>query len=386
MLNSVDSPEAEAAVMTCVNAFTRLGGAVFFSGRPREEEEQRNRMTKVTGRGGQRYVEFWTTRASPPSTGRESGSTRSSTPRRRCASWPRASASRSPARPHRLLLAGAGAQGRRPAVAQIAAAFDFEFNLPVSDTRRLDRHADVKRATGTPARCRILTSSPRTSWPLRAARIIDENDVVGLTVALGCTARGGGRMKVRKLERPMEAWVLATDAMPLEVLRWVHHLPGRLVVLVSPRAPHHTAVMPLDDCVVIRSEVGCLYAVTRKDSTPNMHALMRSCCDAEVPVSVLYLVGFTSTAAYASVITLVLRGAAMTPRPHVNAVRVTARHVPQPADVHPNKVFECELGRFRVYDSGGVDRLSFRCGKPVAYALTSTNPLTRRVRALARAA
>ena len=61
------------------------------------------------------------------------------------------------------------------------------------------------------------------------------------------------------------------------------------------------------------------------------------------------------------------------PRPHTNAVRVNAsRPTVTPADRHPHRVF-CfpELGTFRVYDSGAVERIHEHSGKVVNRFLLS---------------
>jgi hypothetical protein len=71
-------------------------------------------------------------------------------------------------------------------------------------------------------------------------------------------------MRVVKKARVMEAWPGdASGEMPADVAEWVGWLPNGLMVVTSPRAPHGSVVLPADDCVVIRSEVGCLYAVTK---------------------------------------------------------------------------------------------------------------------------
>lgn len=58
VLNSVDSPAAESAVMTTLNAFTKLGGQVFFSGRPKEVHASNARITKRVDNRNRRAVEF----------------------------------------------------------------------------------------------------------------------------------------------------------------------------------------------------------------------------------------------------------------------------------------------------------------------------------------
>jgi hypothetical protein len=72
-------------------------------------------------------------------------------------------------------------------------------------------------------------------------------------------------MRVVKRARVMDAWTLDTHQLPSGVWEYVHALPNGLAVVTSPRAPHHSVVLPWDDCVVIKSEVGCLYAVTKRD-------------------------------------------------------------------------------------------------------------------------
>jgi ParB family chromosome partitioning protein len=56
VLNSVDCPQAEGAVMTMLNALTEMGGQVFFSGRAREQVEQA--LQGKAKRNYVRYVEF----------------------------------------------------------------------------------------------------------------------------------------------------------------------------------------------------------------------------------------------------------------------------------------------------------------------------------------
>ena len=56
VLNSVDSLQAEADVLTCVNALCRPGGRIYFSGRQREKIESQDRSTQVAE--STRYVEF----------------------------------------------------------------------------------------------------------------------------------------------------------------------------------------------------------------------------------------------------------------------------------------------------------------------------------------
>ena len=56
VLNSVDSVQAENDVLNCINAFCKLHGKIFFSGRCREHIEENMRNRECTNR--QRYVEF----------------------------------------------------------------------------------------------------------------------------------------------------------------------------------------------------------------------------------------------------------------------------------------------------------------------------------------
>jgi ParB family chromosome partitioning protein len=58
VLNSVDSLDAEAAVMTTLNALTKPGGRVFFSGRPAERNDAAARYTKRADSKSRRAVEF----------------------------------------------------------------------------------------------------------------------------------------------------------------------------------------------------------------------------------------------------------------------------------------------------------------------------------------
>jgi hypothetical protein len=75
-------------------------------------------------------------------------------------------------------------------------------------------------------------------------------------------------------------------------------------------------------------------------------------------------------------------------RPHLNAVRVNAsRSSVTPADRFPHKVLSFpELGTFRVYDNGPVERVHTHGTRVVNRFLLSDSPVARRVRALARAA
>jgi len=58
VLNSVDSLDAEAAVMTTINALAKIGGKVWFSGRPRECIESNKRVTKRVDTKARRAVDF----------------------------------------------------------------------------------------------------------------------------------------------------------------------------------------------------------------------------------------------------------------------------------------------------------------------------------------
>jgi ParB family transcriptional regulator, chromosome partitioning protein len=58
VLNSVDSLEAEAAVMTMINSLCKLGGTVFFSGRTMESVHSRLNHTKTVNTSSRRGVEF----------------------------------------------------------------------------------------------------------------------------------------------------------------------------------------------------------------------------------------------------------------------------------------------------------------------------------------
>lgn len=58
VLNSVDSAQAEGAVMTTLNALTKLGGRIFISGRPRERLVDNTRETKRNPQHHRRLVEF----------------------------------------------------------------------------------------------------------------------------------------------------------------------------------------------------------------------------------------------------------------------------------------------------------------------------------------
>jgi hypothetical protein len=76
-------------------------------------------------------------------------------------------------------------------------------------------------------------------------------------------------MNVVKKARVMEAWpidhrISMSAQLPDDVWIWVNYAGDDWVAVVSPRNPLAGAVvLPADDCVVIRSEKGCLYAVTK---------------------------------------------------------------------------------------------------------------------------
>jgi ParB family chromosome partitioning protein len=56
VINSIDSDEAEAAVLTLLNAFCKPGGKIYFSGRRRDHYERA--MYATSHRGGMRAFEF----------------------------------------------------------------------------------------------------------------------------------------------------------------------------------------------------------------------------------------------------------------------------------------------------------------------------------------
>lgn len=58
VLNSVDSLEAESDVLTCLNAFARPGGLVFYSGRSRERFERRVNAKRHSIKNGEKAVIF----------------------------------------------------------------------------------------------------------------------------------------------------------------------------------------------------------------------------------------------------------------------------------------------------------------------------------------
>lgn len=60
VMNSVDSQQAEEDVLTCLAAFCKPGGMIFFSGRKKERLESQDKLTgNVSIKGaGNRYVEF----------------------------------------------------------------------------------------------------------------------------------------------------------------------------------------------------------------------------------------------------------------------------------------------------------------------------------------
>jgi ParB family chromosome partitioning protein len=58
VLNSVDSVQAENDVMTCVNAFCRVGGSLFISGRRREQVDNALKSPKAVNQTLKRGIEF----------------------------------------------------------------------------------------------------------------------------------------------------------------------------------------------------------------------------------------------------------------------------------------------------------------------------------------
>lgn len=58
VINSVDSLQAEADVLTCVSAFCRPGGRVYVATRPREEVDSRERSPVAATKRNKREVEF----------------------------------------------------------------------------------------------------------------------------------------------------------------------------------------------------------------------------------------------------------------------------------------------------------------------------------------
>lgn len=58
VINSVDTKQAEADVMACLNAFCRPGGRVYFSGRTREYIEEKETRNRIYSKKKHREVEF----------------------------------------------------------------------------------------------------------------------------------------------------------------------------------------------------------------------------------------------------------------------------------------------------------------------------------------
>lgn len=146
VMNSVDSLQAEHSVMTMLNALCKVGGMVFFSGRRMERVDQQDRMTKATG--DNRLVEFID----------ENGFTGLY----RKGHW-FYQKFHSPddvkvlADDHNLgdLVFKNGqstswqaqtVKKQNMSFIEIKNAVEFEFNLPLSDKRRLNRHGDVLKS------------------------------------------------------------------------------------------------------------------------------------------------------------------------------------------------------------------------------------------------
>jgi ParB family chromosome partitioning protein len=145
VLNSVDCRQAETAVMTVLNMLAAKGGRVFFSGRPVEAIEHMNNTTKI--QNSRRYVEF------PDKDG--------FTALYRDGRWfyqkfhtkPEAAAIAPRFGFRALVHSHTGTSWQIEAVKErdlplddMLAACDYEFDLPVSDDRRLGRGEDVKAA------------------------------------------------------------------------------------------------------------------------------------------------------------------------------------------------------------------------------------------------
>lgn len=144
VMNSVDSLDAETAVLTTLNLLAKDGGSLFISGRKTERVHSQQQHTSQSGHG--RYVEFLD----------EHGFSALY----RKGHWFYQKFHEGPQ--IELLLADHGFEtvqhvrsasstswqlhARKVAalpLAQVEKAIAFEFNMPVGDTRRINRHGDV---------------------------------------------------------------------------------------------------------------------------------------------------------------------------------------------------------------------------------------------------
>lgn len=160
VLNSVDCLEAETAVMTVLNALAKVGGDVFFSGRPAEDIQRQLNYSKAE-RSQARRVEFLD----------ENGFTalyrkgRWFYQKYHSKSDVEALAERfgfkilKHQHPNNSWQVHAR-KIRDLDPAAVAAACDYEFNLALGETQRLNRHADVKAALKLP---QASVESPRPS-------------------------------------------------------------------------------------------------------------------------------------------------------------------------------------------------------------------------------
>ena len=147
VLNSVDSVSAEAAVMTTLNALAKVGGKVFFSGRPQERNEAVERHTKRTNGERRRGVEF--VDATGLSAIFRSGHWFYQKFHRREDVAPLCA--RFGLQIDRHTHGGNSWQVEATKLADmprdaVGAAFDFEFDMALGADKRLGRHHDMRRA------------------------------------------------------------------------------------------------------------------------------------------------------------------------------------------------------------------------------------------------
>ncbi|UFW91028.1 methyltransferase domain-containing protein [Bradyrhizobium barranii] len=147
VMNSVDSLEAEHAVMTMINSLCKVGGNVFFSGRTMESVHSRLNHTKTVNTNQRRGVEFldehgfsalyrngvWFYQKFHDAKGIE----------KLCADHGLAIVKRT--------NAGTSWQAHAKKVLHspegiLYPSIDFEFNLPFGEEKRIGRHEDVKAA------------------------------------------------------------------------------------------------------------------------------------------------------------------------------------------------------------------------------------------------
>ena len=148
VLNSVDSLEAEASVMATINAMCRPGGRVFFSGRPLEKHETAMRRTKQTNTKGRKRETYFYDEHGFSALYREGNWFYQ---KFHSAGMVAGLADRFGLEIVKHVQGENSWQveaikARELPWATVAKALDFEFDLPVGETRRVGRNMDMCKA------------------------------------------------------------------------------------------------------------------------------------------------------------------------------------------------------------------------------------------------